>query len=65
VTPKSEGGIILSANIDEPPSVFTIESLIIKANVIHQFPAVDFPDLPSNLPLLTRLESIIEKIEQI
>jgi hypothetical protein len=43
--------------------VFTIESLIIKANVIHQFPSIDFPDLPNTMPLLTRLESIIEKIE--
>lgn len=54
----------MSAN-DEAASVFSLESLIIKANVINQFPNIDFPDFPNTLPLRTRLESLIQKIELI
>jgi hypothetical protein len=34
----SKGGIILTLKNDSAPSIFTIEGLMLKANIISQFP---------------------------
>lgn len=63
--PRSEGGIILTSTDESAPSVFNIESLVLKANMISRYDTIDFPDNSNEQVQRDRLAQLVQQIELI